>query len=131
ILRLYLTHFRGRPCAAFRVMGAAPEPESQAWASLTGALGLAGVTPGQRSKASTDVPPFAGVVERTDEREKSHGLLVRLDEPGSGIASLFAMPMGGQVLLVADFFLYGDQAAALVARDQPRWQSWMNKHYPS
>jgi uncharacterized protein YndB with AHSA1/START domain len=131
VLRLYLTHFRGRSCTTFRVMGAAPEPEPKAWAALTGALGLAGATLGQHSKATAGVPPFAGLVERLDERENSHGLLLRLDEPGPGIASLFAMPLGGQVLLVVDFYLYGDRAAALVARDQPRWQSWLQEHFPS
>ena len=131
ILRLYLTHFRGQPYAAFRVMGASPEPESTAWEALTGALGVAGGNVGQRSKASAGVPPFAGVIEKIEEKENSHGLLVRLDEPGPGIASLFALPMGGQVFLVVDVFQYGDRAAAIVARDQPLWQSWMQKHFPS
>ena len=42
------------------------------------------------------------------------------------------MPMGGQVLLFVDFYLYGDRAAAdIAARDQPLWQSWMQEHFPS
>ena len=79
------------------------------------------------------MPPFAGVVEKIEEKEKSyHGLLVRLDEPGPGIASLFALPMGGQVFLVIDrFFRMATEPPAIAARDQPLWQSWMQKHFPS
>ncbi|MBI3466477.1 MAG: SRPBCC domain-containing protein, partial [Planctomycetes bacterium] len=131
ILRLYLTHFPGQRCSAFRAMGFAPEPESEAWDALTGPLGLAGVTVGQRWNASTGSPPFAGLVERTGEGGHPHGLLLQLDEPVPGIVSLFAHNMGGQVCLVIDFYLYGDRAAAAVARHEPSWHAWMKERFPS
>jgi hypothetical protein len=131
ILRLYLTHFQGQRCSAFRVMGAAAAPASTAWEALTGSLGLAGATVGRRSSARAGVPPFAGLVERTGEGGHSHGFLLRLDTPGPGIVALFALPMGGQVYLVIDFFLYGDRAAAAAGRDEPVWQAWMQAHFPT
>ncbi|HEV3399631.1 MAG TPA: SRPBCC domain-containing protein, partial [Actinomycetes bacterium] len=61
-LRLYLTHFPGQPASTFQVMGIAPEPPSEAWAALTGALGLTEPVVGQRIGTSGEVPPLAGTV---------------------------------------------------------------------
>jgi uncharacterized protein YndB with AHSA1/START domain len=130
ILRLYLTHFRGQPCAAFQLMAAAPEPKAEAWAALTGPLGLAGAVVGQRVTSSAGAPPLAGVVERAGQPEWPEDLLVRLDEPAPGLANFFALPMGGQVYLPTRFFLYGDRAPAAVARAEPVWQAWMQSHFP-
>jgi uncharacterized protein YndB with AHSA1/START domain len=130
VIRLYLTYFRGQRCSTFRVMGVAPEPESQAWDALTGSLGLAGAAVGQHWNANAGVPPLAGLVEWVGEGEHPRELL-RLDEPAPGIAFLMAHAMGGQVYLAISFYLYGDRAAAAVARDEPLWQTWMNGQFPS
>ncbi len=128
ILRLYLTHFRGQPSSTFRVMGVAPEPESSAWVALTGPLGLAEATIGQRWNTSAGVPPLAGLVEAAGEGK--HLLLLRLDEPAPGIAFLSAFTMGGQVYMVITFYLYGNGAPAAVARYEPLWHAWMSEHFP-
>jgi uncharacterized protein YndB with AHSA1/START domain len=130
ILRLYLTHFRGQPCAAYQLMGFGPEPKSKAWGALTGPLGLAGAAAGQRVKTAAGAPPLAGLVERVGQDEYPEELLLRLDEPTAGIAHLFAIPMGGQVCLSIRFYLYGGRASAVVARDEPAWRAWMNEHFP-
>lgn len=129
ILRLYLRHFRGQPCSPFQLMGAAPEPTPEAWAALTGALGLTGATVGQRVSTAAGAPPLAGLVEQVGPSEYP-GLHLRLDEPTGGVAHLFALPMGGQVFLPIRLYLYGDQAPAIAARDEPIWQAWMNEHFP-
>jgi uncharacterized protein YndB with AHSA1/START domain len=131
ILRLYLTHFRGQSCAPFQLMGIAPEPKSEAWAVLTGSLGLAGAAVGQRVKTAAAAPPLAGLVEQVGEPEYPEELLLRVDEPAPGIAHFFAMPMGGQVCLLIRIYLYGDGASAAAARDEPLWQSWINEHFPA
>lgn len=130
ILRLYLTHFRGQRASAFQLMGMAPEPRAQAWAGLTAALGLAGAAKGQRVRAPAGPPPLAGLVERVGEEAYPEELLLRLDEPAPGIAHIFAMSMGGQVLLSVRFYLYGDRAPVSVLRDEPLWQAWMNERVP-
>lgn len=130
ILRLYLAHFPGQRGAAFQLMGVAPEPASAAWDALTGSLGLSGAALGERRSTAAGAPPLAGHVELIGGDENPQ-LLLRLDEPAPGIAHLFAMPMGGQVYLVIRLYLYGDQAAAVVAREEPSWQAWMNEHFPS
>lgn len=132
ILRLYLTHFGGQPFSTFRVMGGAAEPAAAAWDALTAALGLestAETVEGQRFSASGGATPLAGTVAQAGRGESNHALLLRLEDPAPGIASLFAMPMGGQVLLVADFFFYGDGTAA-AARVEPQWQAWMSERFP-
>ena len=131
ILRLYLTHFRGMPSSAFQLMGFAPEPKEKAWASLSGSLGFDHAAVGQRVKTTAGTPKIAGVVERVGEAAYPEELLLRLEEPAPGVAHLFAMAMGGQVCLSMRCFLYGERAAAVVARDEASWQEWMNEHFPA
>lgn len=128
ILRLYLAHFRGQPCSAMQLMGMAPEPKSAAWTTFIDGLGLAGVTVGQRRESAAGAPPLGGIVERVGE-EAYPELLLRLDKPVPGIAHLFAMSMGGQVFLSLRLYLYGEQAAAAVARDEPLWRAWMSERF--
>jgi hypothetical protein len=131
ILRLYLTHFRGQPCSAFQLMAVAPEPDSSAWNVLTGSLGLTGAAVGERRATPASSPRLAAVVESAGDGEHPCSLLLRLEQPTSGIAHLFALAMGGQVYLSLRFYLYGDQAPAIVARDEPLWQAWLNTHFPA
>ena len=48
ILRIYLTHFRGQRSAMMQWMAPAAGTEAEAWETLTAALGLKGVSAGQR-----------------------------------------------------------------------------------
>jgi uncharacterized protein YndB with AHSA1/START domain len=131
ILRLYLTHFRGQPCSFFQHMSITPEPASKAWDVLTGSLGLAGATLGERRETLEGAPRLAGVVERTGKAGHPYQLLLRLDEPTSGIAHFFALAMGGHVFVSIRFYLYGDLAPIAVAREDPLWSAWISKHFPS
>jgi uncharacterized protein YndB with AHSA1/START domain len=130
ILRLYLTHFRGQRCSAMQLGGVASDSKSKAWAALTEPLGLAGATIGQRVSAPAGELSLAGLVEAVGPAEYPE-LLLRLHEPAPGIAHLFAMDMGGQIYLSIRLYLYGDHASAVVARDEPLWQAWMNEHLSS
>jgi len=38
---------------------------------------------------------------------------------------------GGQSMVTLSFYLYGDQAAATVARETPVWEAWVQKHFPA
>lgn len=126
ILRLYLTHFRGQRGASFQLMGVAPEPDAEAWSSLAGPLGLKDAGIGQHRTAPDGAPTLAGTVEHTGEGWQ---VILRLDEPAPGIAHLFALPMGGKVYLPIRFYLYGEEAPAVVERIEPVWQSWMKEHF--
>lgn len=131
ILRLYLTYFRGEPGSAIQLTGFGPEPKADAWKALIGLLGLSKPAEGQPVKTAGGAPSLAGVVERVGQEAYPEELLLRLHEPAPGIAHLFAMPMGGQVLLSVRFFLYGKQASALAGQVEPSWQAWVNQHFPA
>jgi uncharacterized protein YndB with AHSA1/START domain len=130
ILRLYLASFTGQPCAAFQVMAFTPESTGKAWEILTHPLGLRDPSQGQRVTSLAGAPQLSGVVERVGAPEYPE-LLLRLDAPAPGIAHFFAMPMGGNVCVPGRLYLYGDQAAAVAAREEPRWQAWIKERFQS
>ena len=132
ILRLYLTHFPGQRCSAIHVLGMSREPESRVWDALAGAFGLAGATKGERRSARTPgVPPLVGIVEQVGEGNRLHQIILRLEEPAPGVALLHAVNCGGTVLASIGFYLFGDRAPAIVARDEPLWRAWMSEHFPA
>jgi hypothetical protein len=128
ILRMYLTHFRGERSAMMQWMAPAAGTEAEAWDTLTEALGLKGVSTGQRWAAPPGVPALGGVVEHVSQ--SPYNALLRLDKPGPGAAALGAVNCGGPIMVTLSFYLYGDQAAETVARETPRWQAWIQERFP-
>jgi uncharacterized protein YndB with AHSA1/START domain len=129
ILRIYLTHFRGQRSAMMQWMAPAAGTEAEAWETLTAALGLAGVSAGQRLSAPGGVPELGGVVEHVSQ--SPYTALLRLDQPGTGAAALAAVNFGGQSMVTLSFYLYGDQAAATVARETRLWEAWIHERFPT
>ena len=129
VLRQYLAHFPGQRAATFNAMTTAAAPASKAWDTLLGSLDLAGVAAGQRWQASPAGEAMSGIVDRKGGGEHAHAVL-RLERPAPGMLVLNACPMGAQVLLSMAFYLYGEGAAATVARDEPRWQAWLAALFP-
>src|SRR5206468_842448 len=53
-------------------------------------------------------------------------------QAGPGIAALGAVSYpGGQSVVAMNLYLYGDQAAATVARETPVWQAWLQERFPT
>jgi len=133
ILKIYLTHFRGQRSAMMQWMAPAAGTEADAWETLTTALGLKAVSAGKSWTASADVPAhvpaLGGVVELLSQ--SPYSALLRLDQPGPGAAALGAVNFGGQSMVTLSFYLYGDQAAATVARETPLWEAWIQEHFPT
>jgi uncharacterized protein YndB with AHSA1/START domain len=133
ILRIYLTHFRGQRSAMMQFMAPAAGTEAEAWETLTAALGLKGVSAGQRwttaTTAPAGVPQLGGVVEHVSQ--SPYNALVRLDKPGPGAAALGAVNFGGQSMVTLSFYFYGDQAAATIARETPLWEAWIQERFPT
>ena len=69
ILRLYLAHFSGQPCAAFQMMGMGSEDRTEAWSAVTRALGVSGAAVAEPVRTSGDSPELAGVVEWAGQPE--------------------------------------------------------------
>jgi hypothetical protein len=128
ILRLYLTHYRGQRSAIMQIMAPVAGTAADGWATLTSALGLAGVSAGKRWAAPAGVPPLGGLVERMSD--SPFGALLRIDKPAPGTAALYTIEFGDSVMVTLTFYLYGDAAASTVARVTPQWQTWMQERFP-
>jgi uncharacterized protein YndB with AHSA1/START domain len=127
-LRIYLTHFRGQRSAMMQWMAPAAGTEAEAWETLTAALGLKGLSVGQRWTAPAGVPALSGVAEYVTQ--SPYDALLRLDKPGPGVAALGAVNFGGQSMVALNLYLYGDQAAGTVAHETPLWEAWIQKRFP-
>jgi hypothetical protein len=129
-LRLYLTHFRGQRSALMQLTAPAAGSEAEAWDALTAALGVNGLSAGQRWTAPAGVPSLGGVVESMTDGP--YDALLRLDAPAPGVAALgaFTFPGGDHATVAMSFYLYGDQAADTVARVTPIWQEWIQERFP-
>lgn len=131
ILRMYLTYFPGQKSKAFQQTDFAPEPAPEAWKSLTDKLGIPSAPKiGDRITASNGTLGLEGTVENVNEGEHGDLILLKVEKPFTGVAHLFAMPMGGQVILSLSFYLFGDDAEAKAAEEQPKWEAFFNENFP-
>ena len=125
VLRLFVERFRHVKAAMpIQVMRPMPTDEAGAWRALTDALGMTDRPIGAPVAATAGAPPFGGKVAEVAGDALSRGLVV-LDEPCQGIASPAVFTMGGQVVAHLSLYLYGDEAASIVQRDMPAWQTWL------
>jgi len=127
-LRIYLTHFRGQRSAPLQRVAPAAGTEAEAWETLTAALGVKGLSVGQRWTAPAGVPSLGGVTEYLSQNP--YDALLRLDEPGPGVAALGTFNFGGQSMVALNLYLYGEQAAETITHETPLWQAWIESHFP-
>jgi uncharacterized protein YndB with AHSA1/START domain len=126
-LRLYLEHFRGRPAASISLGGAVAGSPDEAWATLLDGLGLGEVEVGRHVTASGDgVPPLAGAIDRAGAGE----LTVVLEEPAPGVAALYAGGPHETTYAFVRLYLFGDDAGAIAAREEPAWRAWLAATFP-
>lgn len=128
ILRLYLEHFAGQPSSQIQLM--AMPAASGAWERLASALNLAGAAPGERRDAGDGAPPLSGMVESVDTAGNP-SMLLRVDLPAPGAVLVSACPAGEKAWVTVGFYLYGDTAADVVARDESAWTAWMTNLFPA
>ncbi len=127
-LRIYLTHFCGQRSQLIQFVAPVAGTEEQAWTMLTTALGIQGLTVGQQWTAPAGVPAMRGVAEYFSDAPCD--ALLRLDQPGPGVAAAGAFNIGGQSMVALSLYLYGDQAAETAAREAPHWGAWFQQHFP-
>jgi uncharacterized protein YndB with AHSA1/START domain len=128
ILRIYLTHFRGQRSAIMQWSTTPAGSAAETWEMLSGALGLKGVSAGQRWSAPAGTPALGGVLEPADQYP--YHAVLRLDTPAPGVADFGAADCSGTVMVTLSFYLYGDQAAEAVARETPLWEAWVQERFP-
>ncbi|WP_426110593.1 SRPBCC family protein [Massilia sp. PWRC2] len=122
-LQLYLRHFRGQPASLLQLVVPVAGSAAQAWQALCTALGLHDITVGQPWQARAGVPTLGGVVEYLSE--DPYDALLRLAQPGPGVAAFGAFNYGGQSMVAINVYHYGAQAQAALERERPRWQAWL------
>lgn len=129
ILRIYLTHFRGQRSTSLKWMVPAEGTDAEAWETLTAALGMEGLSVGQRLTTPAGVPALNGVVEYVTH--SPYDALLRIDKPGPGVAALGATSFpGGPTLVALIVYLYGDQADKTAAQETPLWEAWFQERFP-
>ena len=122
-LQLHRRYFPGMRASSMLPMAMWQGPRADAWAHLSGALGLPeGAAVGDRV-AVTDpaVPPFAGEILALHPFR----MAVLLDDPAPGTAFVAVEGEGDHVGVSVWSYLYGDDRDAIVARDEPRWNAWL------
>lgn len=128
ILRLYLTHFAGQPCARATVVGHGATSMDDGWVAFSAALGLAGASQGQRiAVAPHGFPAITGVVERVADRQ----LTVRTDRPAPGFAWIAVEDCGAGAQPMLNLYFYGAAGPAAIAANEPAWRTWMNQRFPA
>jgi uncharacterized protein YndB with AHSA1/START domain len=130
ILRIYLAHYAGLPSAGVQALSMTSESVANTWTSVMKDLGLSDAAEGRHVKTHAPAPLLGGSVERLGPPNDPE-LLVKLDQPAPGAAHLFVMPMGPQTCVSLRVFFYGDSATLMAAREDPRWQAWMNEKFPA
>src|SRR5262249_53563501 len=117
--------------ASSQIQLVAMPPAAGAWEKLAGALNLTGAAPGERREAGgSGAPRLSGVVDSVHAGAHPHAVL-RIDQPGPGAAFVSACPAGDKAWMTVSLYLYGDTAAAAVARDEAAWTAWMSNLFPA
>lgn len=102
-LVLSLTHFRGQRSAITQFVAPVAATESEAWQTITTASGIDGARVSQLWVAP------AGVLA----------------------LGTWGFPGGGPTMIAMNFYMYGEDAAATVARVSPQWQAWIAQRFPA
>ena len=130
-LRRYLADFAGRPAATVMVQGTTAGPRTDAWADLADAVGLGKVAVGERVQvAIPGAAAVAGVVEWVADGQYHDGVMLHIDQPAPGTATIFVNSWRDRVFTNLHAHLYGDDAAAVAALEQAAWRAWMEERFP-
>lgn len=123
-LALHCRHFAGRTAVSMLPTAGSPLPQTEAWPRLSAALGMPAATrAGDRVQLSAG--DGLGLAGRIAEVGRGWVALV-LDDPAPGTALVAAERAGPGCQISVWSYLYGGGAGAIVARDKPRWQAWLD-----
>jgi uncharacterized protein YndB with AHSA1/START domain len=125
VLKIYLKNFPGKPAATVGVMADRPGSASDTWSTLMTALDLVGANVGERWATPAGAPRLAGVVERVHQDANSRDVMIRLDEPGEGIALIGSYSMGETARASMSIYFYGAAAAETADAEQAKWKAWL------
>jgi hypothetical protein len=61
---------------------------------------------------------------------EDHSLVMRVEEPATGLMDLFAFDFKGPVLVFVRGYFYGEAGAEAVAREEQVWREWLVERLP-
>jgi hypothetical protein len=93
------------------------------------ALSLSGRNVGERVQTPSGAPRLTGVVERIHQDATQREVVLRLEQPGDGIAVLGTYRMGDEARVSTSIFFYGDDANELADAEQARWTTWLDDRF--
>ena len=130
-LRIYCTHFLGKPSAVMQIALPAAMSEAEAWDALTTMVGVKGRAVGEAFSSPAGAPMFDGVLEFYTESPMD--ALFRVREPGEAIGALgvYTYPGADHTMVAVNFYHYGDDAKERAAREQTTWETWMTQRFPA
>lgn len=131
ILKIYLECFAGMQGAAFMAMASATGDALATWTRLTTALGLAGANVGERRSTPAHPQRLSGVVERVHQDPRQRWVMLRLDEPVPGVASIGIYDSGKGINVSTSLYFYGADAAATAESSAQLWSTWLDAAFPS
>jgi uncharacterized protein YndB with AHSA1/START domain len=115
-LRLYLTHFPGQRATSLEASADVPGAPDSVLAAMRAALGAEAVGKPVASRGVT------GLVEQIGDSQ----LLLRLTGPVPGLVGFIAFDKGdGLTTAAVQGWLFSEDAAAFVEREQPAWKAWL------
>lgn len=130
VLRMYLGEYPGQQSALVRAQAQATVSEPEGWAALVRGFGLENPRAGERvGSPAPGAPEFAATIVRIG-RSKHKELLVRLERPAPGAGIFAAYTWADRVIVAVTLYLYGDDAAAVASREEPRWQAYVGQLLP-
>lgn len=129
VLRLYLTHFAGRPGACFTAMSRVEGDHLAVWKRLTDQLGLSGADTGDRRTTPERPERLSGVVERIKQDSRERYVMMRLDAPAPGIVLVGTTRSGSSTNVSVTLYFYGANADAIAAASEQKWQAWLSEEF--
>ncbi len=122
-LQLHLAHFPGQAGHAMQPMAMWAGDQASVWTAVTDELGIsAAPVAGEHIVANGDVPPLAGTVV---DSEPGFRMSLLLDAPLPGTGLIASEGTGEATGVSIWLYVYGDEAEAVIARDEPRWSAWL------
>ncbi len=122
-LKLHLENFPGQSASSMLPMATWSGPRDSAWSRLTNELGISSSPKIDDTIVVNhpDAPTLAGTVVSVNEWQ----ITLVVSEPAPGTAFIAAEGRGEQAEVSIWSYLYGEDAKAAVANDEPLWRKWL------
>jgi hypothetical protein len=102
---------------------------SAAWKQLLTSLGLTDVHAVDSIRSAGSPEVLTGTIERVHEDRTQRYVLLRLEGPAPGVASLGTYAWDGKTNINVTLFFHGPGAADAAASSEPRWKAWLQDRF--